>query len=318
MSFATQIDNIATNLKNIKKMSSQKKATVVATTVAFVLTIIKLIVAVASGSVTVLASAIDSLLDMAMSIFNFFAIKKAEEHPSEEFQYGKGKIQAIAGVIEGSVITVSGLFVIYKAIEKFYHHEKTGMILPSIIVMAISIVVVYLLVKYLTNIADKTDNIVIKADAIHYKTDLYTNAVVLASLFLIAISGYEWIDALFGLGLGVYIIYSAFEIIKEGIEILLDRALDGDIVAKIAEIISNHPDTTSYHWLKTRTDGSTNFVEFHLVLHPEMTLQEAHDISDEIEREIRELDPKKRWVITPHYDPYDDEHLNEMALNGKK
>jgi len=298
--------------------SPQKKATVVATAVALILTVLKLIVAIASGSVTVLASAIDSLLDMAMSIFNFFAIKKAEEHPSEDFQYGKGKIQAIAGVIEGSVITVSGLFVIYKAIEKFYHHEKTNMILPSIIVMIISIVIVYILVKYLTNVAKKTDNIVIKADAIHYRTDLYTNAVVLISLVAIILSGYEWIDALFGLGLGIYIIYSAFEIVKEGVEILLDRALDGDIVAKIAEIISSHPDTSSYHWLKTRTDGSTNFVEFHLVLHPNMTLQEAHDISDDIESEIKKLDNKKRWVITPHYDPYNDEHLNEMALNGKK
>ena len=112
-------------------------------------------------------------------------------------------------------------------------------------------------------------------------------------------------------------IYSAYEIIQEGIEILLDRALDGDIVANIGEIISNHPEVTSYHWLKTRTDGSTNFVEFHMVLRPNMLLLEAHRIADEVEDKIMLLDMKKNWIITPHFDPYDDENMNVAMLNGK-
>ena len=94
-------------------MSPQKKATVVSTSVAVVLVVVKLTIGIASGSIAVLASAIDSLLDSVVSIFNFFAIKKSEEHPDEFFQYGKGKIQALAGVIEGTVITISGLYIIY-------------------------------------------------------------------------------------------------------------------------------------------------------------------------------------------------------------
>jgi len=125
------------------------------------------------------------------------------------------------------------------------------------------------------------------------------------------------IDALFGLGIGVYIIYSAYEIIVEGVEILLDRSLDGEIVAHIGEIISNHPEVTSYHWLKTRTDGSTNFVEFHMVLRPNMLLLEAHRIADEVEDKIMELEKNKKWVITPHFDPYDDEEMNDALLHGK-
>jgi len=296
----------------------QKRATVIATIVATALTIMKLVIGVMSGSVAVLASAIDSLLDMAISIFNFFAIKKSEENPNEAYQYGKGKIQAIAGVIEGTVITVSGLYIIYKAVEKLLNETKSSLLTPSIIVMLISIVVTYFLVQYLLRIAKETDNIVIKADALHYQTDLWSNAAVLLSLLLVWMTGWDSIDALFGLGIGIYIIYSAYEIIQEGIAILLDRALDGEIIEKIGEIISHHPKATSYHWLKTRTDGTTNFVEFHLVLHPEMLLKEAHDITDEIEDQIMALDSKKRWLITPHYDPYDDEHINEMALHGKK
>ena len=297
--------------------SPQKKATMVATSVATLLTILKLLIGLMSGSVAVLASAIDSLLDMAISVFNFFAIKKSEENPDESYHYGKGKIQAIAGVIEGTIITISGLYIIYKAVEKLINAEQVALLTPSIIVMLISLVVTYFLVKYLLRIADQTDNIVIKADALHYQTDLWSNAAVLLSLVLVWITGWSSIDALFGLGIGLFIIYSAYEIIHDGVEILLDRALDGEIVAKIGEIIAKHPQSTSYHWLKTRTDGTTNFVEFHLVLHPDMRLSEAHEITDEIEAEIVALDEKKKWLITPHYDPYDDEHINEMALHGK-
>ena len=296
--------------------SSQKKATIVATIVATALTVLKLVIGVMSGSVAVLASAIDSLLDMVISAFNFFAIKKSEENPNEEYQYGKGKIQAIAGVIEGTIITMSGFYIIYRALEKLIDDESLSLLAPSIMVMLISLVVTFFLVKYLLKIAEETDSMVIKADALHYQTDLWSNAAVLLSLLLVWMTDLGSIDALFGLGIGLFIIYSAYEIIQEGIAILLDRALDGGMVAKIGEIISHHPDATSYHWLKTRTDGTTNFVEFHLVLHPEMLLKEAHDITDDIEDQIMALDSRKRWLITPHYDPYDDEHINEMALHG--
>ncbi|KYJ86268.1 cation diffusion facilitator family transporter [Sulfurovum riftiae] len=297
-------------------MSPQKRATVVSTTVATLLVFVKLTIGIASGSVAVLASAIDSLLDMAVSMFNFFAIKKSEEDPDDFYHYGKGKIQAIASVIEGTIITISGIYIIYVAIEKLIHGSETKLLTPSIMAMLFSIVVTYLLVKYLLRIARETDNLVIKADALHYKTDLWSNAAVLVALGLVYLTDLHAIDAIFGLGIGIYIIYSAYEIIVEGIEILLDKSLDGEMVAQIGEIISNHPEVTSYHWLKTRTDGITNFVEFHMVLRPNMLLLEAHRIADEVEDKIMKLDPKRRWMITPHFDPYDDEDINRAMLHG--
>ena len=298
------------------KMSPQKRATVVSSTVASLLLLVKLVLGVASGSVAVLASAIDSLLDMLVSILNFFAIKKSEEHPDEEYHYGKGKIQAIAAVIEGTIITMSGIYIIYEAFKKLGSGSQTTLLTPSIVAMTLSIIITYALVKYLLKIAKETDNIVIKADALHYQTDLWSNAAVLVALGLVYFTGIDAIDAIFGLAIGVYIIYSAYEIIQEGIEILLDRALDGDVVAKIGEIISNHPEVTSYHWLRTRTDGTTNFVEFHMVLRPNMLLLEAHRIADEVEDKIHLLDKNKKWIITPHFDPYDDEFMNVAMLDG--
>jgi cation diffusion facilitator family transporter len=298
------------------RISPQKKATLISTSVATLLVFVKLLIGVTSGSVAVLASAIDSLLDTLVSLFNFFAIRKAEENPDEMYQYGKGKIQAIAAVIEGTVITISGIYIIYVAIEKLIHQTQTKLLTPSIIAMLFSIMVTFLLVRYLLKVAQKTDNVVIKADALHYQTDLWSNAAVLVALGVVWFTGMDAIDAVFGLGIGFYIIYSAYEIIQEGIAILLDRALDGDIVANIGEIISKHTEVTSYHWLRTRTDGTTNFVEFHMVLRPNMFLLEAHRIADEIEDEIKQLDSSKKWIITPHFDPYDDELVNNAMLHA--
>jgi cation diffusion facilitator family transporter len=301
----------------IGEMSAQRRATIVSTSAATLLTLVKLFVGIMSGSVAVLASAIDSILDMGVSLFNFFAIKKAEEHPDENFPYGKGKVQAIAGVIEGTIITLSGLFIIYEAVHKILHGKSTEYLGVSLGVMLFSIVVTFLLVRYLKSVAEKTGNIVIKADALHYETDLLSNGAVVAALLIVWLTGWDWIDALFGLGIGLYIIYSAYEIIHEGVMILLDRSLPSEIVAKIGEIIGNHPKVNGYHWLKTRTDGTHNFVEFHLVLTPDMTLEEAHKIAEELECKIASLDPNKGWVITPHFDPYDDEHINEIYYEGK-
>ena len=300
-------------------MSPQKKATIIASIIATCLTILKFVIGIASGSVAVLASAIDSLLDTLISIFNFFAIKKSEEKATKEFQYGKGKVQAIAAVIEGTIITLSGLYIMYEAIQKAIHGRETNLLTPAIVVMLISIIVTFILVRYLLGVAKETDNLVIKSDALHYQTDLWANSAVLLAVAIVYFTGLEIIDAVFGFAIGIYIIYSAYEIIVEGIEILLDKALDEEIVHAIHKILKDDVEITSYHWLKTRTDGSTNFVEFHLVFHPKMYLLDAHRISDEIEHKIRLLDAKKDWLITPHYDPYNDEFFNnEYAQNSKK
>ena len=189
--------------------SPQKKATIVSTSVATLLVFVKLIIGLASGSVAVLASAIDSLLDMAVSIFNFLVMNKPEGHPDEVYQYGKGKIQAIAAVMEGTVITISGVYIIYMAIKKLNQGSETTLLMPSIFAMIFSIVATYFLVRYLVRVAKETNSIVIKADALHYKTDLWSNAAVLVALGLVWLTELHSIDAIFGLGIGIYIIYSA-------------------------------------------------------------------------------------------------------------
>lgn len=292
-------------------MTLQRKATIVSSATATLLVLIKLTIGILSGSVAVLASAIDSVLDLIVSAFNYFAITKAEQPADEKFNYGKGKIEALASVIEGTVITVSGLYILYEAAKKLFTQEPTAYLETSLIVMGVSIVITLSLVTFLGYVAKKTNNLVIKSDALHYKTDLYTNAAVIASLGLIAFSGLEWIDSLVGGAIAIYIIYSAYGIIHEGVLMLLDVALDEELVRKIRYVINAEPDTHDYHFLKTRRSGNTNFVDVHLVFSPDLLLLTAHRAADRVEENIQKLDTRSDWVINIHLDPYDDSDVND-------
>ncbi len=292
-------------------MSLQKSATVVASLVATVLVIIKLVVGILSGSAAVLASAIDSILDIAVSMFNYFAISKAEKAPTEKFNYGLGKIEALAAVIEGTVITISGLFIFYKGLMNIIEERQIEYLGSSIGVMVISIILTGALVLYLNYVAKKTNNMVVKSDALHYKTDLFSNSAVLASLAVVYFTGWDWIDGVFGIAIAVYIIKEAYELIKEGTLMLLDVALDEEIVEGIKKVITAQPEVTGFHYLKTRRSGDTNFVDVHVVFTPEISLMDAHRVSDTIEEEIKKLDPSSNWHITIHLDPYDDSPHND-------
>jgi cation diffusion facilitator family transporter len=292
-------------------MTLQKKATLVSSSVAALLTLIKLIIGITSGSVAVLASAVDSVLDMFVSIFNYFAISNAEKPADKTFNYGRGKIEALASVIEGTIITLSGIFLLYQAIKKAYTNEVSQYLNISLTVMIISLIITISLVLYLNFVAKKTNNMVIKADALHYKTDVYTNVAVLVSLVLVNLTGYEIVDAIVGGCIALFIIYSAFELIKDGVLILLDRAVDDEIVKSIENIIRTTQKVNTYHLLKTREAGSQTFVEVHLVFDCLITLMDAHRTSDKIEEQIKKLDEKRDWLINIHMDPYDDSQVNK-------
>ena len=293
-------------------MSVERKATVIAISVSIILAIAKVTVGFLSGSVAVIASALDSVMDMVVSIFNNIALKVSESKPNRKFNYGKGKIEGIAALFEGVVIIASGLFIIYEAIDKLIHHKIITHINISMYVMAFSIVLVLGLVLFLNYIAKKTDNLVIKSDALHYKTDLITNGAVLISLVIIKITQWQYIDFILSVILGVYIIKEASEIVKESFEILLDVALDFETTEKIKEIIQKEPLVLGYHCLRTRKSGNRNFVDVHLVLTPDMKLKLAHTIVENIGEKIRKLDTNQKWIINIHADPYDDSAINKI------
>ena len=294
-------------------MSLPRLATFVASITAFVLAVSKVIVGIMTGSVAVIASAIDSLLDMVISIFNNIAVKISESKPDKKYNYGKGKIEGLAALFEGLFISGSGLYIIYEGIRKIVNHEKVINIEYSIYVMIFSMVATLCLVVFLTYVVKKTNHLIIKSDLLHYKTDLLTNGAVLISLIIIKFTGFYYIDFILSILIGAYIIKEASKIIKDGLDVILDASLDFKIVEKIKEIIKKEPLVLDYHCLRTRKAGHRNFVDVHIVLTPDMKLKLAHTVIEKIEEKIRELDPTKRWIINIHADPYDDSHINKLV-----
>ncbi|QFR49527.1 cation transporter [Sulfurimonas lithotrophica] len=292
-------------------MRLEKKATVVSTSVAGLLVIMKMTVGILSGSIAVLASAIDSFLDLIVSLFNFFALNTAEAAPNEDFNFGKGKMEPLAAVIEGTVISLSALFILYEALQKIINPQEMLYMSESIVVMFISIIITLLLVMFLNYVANKTNNLVIKADALHYKTDIFSNAAVLVAIGLVALTDEQIIDAVIGLGIAIYMIYSAIPIIKEGLLMLLDAALPEEDVEKIQAAITKHNAVTDYHFLTTRESGSHIFISVHAVFNVTISLYDAHLVADKIENEWRNLFPDKKVHALVHMDPYDDSEINK-------
>ena len=295
-------------------MRIEKKATVISTTVASILVIIKMVIGIMSGSVAVLASAIDSFLDVSVSIFNFFALHNAEKAPDEQFNYGRSKLEPLAAVVEGTIISISGLFIFYQAMIKILHEQKTTYLGESIGVMIVSIVITAALVIFLQIVANKTKNMVIRADALHYKTDLFSNGAVLFALGLISVTGQDIIDPILGIAIAAYMIYSAFPLIKEGVLMLLDIALTDEDVEKIKALLQQRLDDSEisdYHYLQTRQAGSVVFVSVHIVFNISISLYDAHKVTDQVELDIKALFPDKNVETIVHMDPYDDSEVND-------
>jgi len=287
-------------------MSLQKTATIVSSFTAFLLLVIKFIIWLMSWSIAVLSSAIDSLLDLFVSLFNYFAVTRAEKAPDSKYNYWRWKIEALASLFEWFIITGSGFYILYVSVLKYINKESIGYLNESILVMLISVFITWILVYFLEYVAKKTNNMVIKSDALHYKTDLFSNAWILIGLAIIHYTWFYSIDAIIWVMIAIYVIYSAWELIINWYSFLMDAAIDKKEVKKIIKIIKWHKKVTNYHFLKTRQVWNTKFVEVHVVFNKKMLLLEAHDIGDMIEEKIPKIDKKCEWNITLHLDPYDD------------
>ena len=294
----------------------QKNAILIVGISAFCLATLKLIFALFSGSVVVMASAIDSLLDMFVSLFNHFTYKKAQSPSTAYFNYGFGKLEGIAAVFESALIFGSGGYIIYQSIQKFLTHKGVESVESGIIIMAISICATLGIVSFLRFISKSNHSIIIKSEILHYKSDLLSNVAVIASLMLIYFTKIHALDAIIGGILGIYICTQSYKIAKEGFLVLLDRAIDDELHDKIIAILGADRRISSFHHLKSRQSGKNIFLEYHLVFDKEISLFNAHEISDTLEARIKGISNDFEWIILAHLDPYDDSKMEENALES--
>jgi ferrous-iron efflux pump FieF len=276
-------------------------ATYTSVLVALLLISVKFAAWLETGSVALLSSLIDSLLDAVASIVNLFAVRHALTPADREHRFGHGKAEPLAVLGQSAFITGSALLLLAEAVRRLIHPATVENPPAGIAVMVFSIVVTIALVLYQRHVVRRTGSIAITADELHYRGDLILNGSVIAALILSGTFGLRILDPLFGAAIGLWIIYSAARLARLSLVQLMDRELPDDEREKIRDIALSHPEVAAAHDLRTRVAGPTAFIQLHIEMDGDISLVRAHEISDEVEARLRAAYPHAEIII--HQDP---------------
>jgi ferrous-iron efflux pump FieF len=267
---------------------------------ATVLVVAKLGAWLATGSVSVLASLVDSLMDAGASLINFFAVRYSLVPADAEHRFGHGKAEALAALAQATFIAGSAIFLVLQAVDRLMHPRvltEPGIGI-GIIVFAMLATMVLLLVQ--RHVIRRTGSAAIRADALHYATDFLANLSIIVALVLASFGWGQW-DAIIAMGIAIYILHSAYSIGIEALDLLMDRELPESERQTMLEIARTHARTHGVHDLRTRQSGATKFVQLHLEMDDDLPLIEAHAIANEVEAAIKAAFPETDIVI--HQDP---------------
>lgn len=256
---------------------------------------------VMTGSMGILAALVDSLLDLCASLINMVAVRYAMEPADEEHRFGHGKAEALAGLGQATFIASSAIFLIIYTLERIINPELIESPEIGTWVMLVSLGITMLLVAYQRYVVKMTGSVAIKADSLHYFTDVLTNIGILVGIGLYYL-GWLYADPIIAMLIGVYIFKSAYEIAYESVQLLLDRELPDEDQERIMDIVLNHPFVIEVHDLRTRQSGQTKFIQFHMVLNGTITLLEAHKLSDQVHHAVQVAFPEADIFI--HQDPH--------------
>jgi ferrous-iron efflux pump FieF len=288
----------------------KKLATYVAVAVAATLIAIKLWAWLATNSVSMLATLVDSALDLVASSLNLLAVRHALTPADAEHRFGHGKVEALAGLGQAAFIAGSASFLLFEALGGLLHPKVVQQSVAGLVVVGISIVLTGGLVLLQRYVIARTRSLAIGADHLHYTADIATNLGVVVALVVAGLWGWTIADPLIGLAIGGVIAWGAYQILSGSYNELMDREFDDVDRRRIKDIVNAHRDVVSLHDLRTRRAGHRSFIQLHLELPPHMTLAEAHRISDEVEDAIKEAFPDAE-VLT-HQDPAGAEHMGQL------
>jgi cation diffusion facilitator family transporter len=253
-----------------------------------------------SGSVSMLAGLTDSALDGVTSMLNLLAVHYALRPADDDHRYGHGKAESLAGMAQALFIGGSAVLIAFQAYERIQHPEPLGAPWISIGVIIFSLLLTVALLVLQHRVIKQTGSNAVRADSLHYRSDLLLNGSILVALML---AGFGWhqLDAWFGLGIAAYILWSAIQIARESFSVLMDEELPTDVSQHMLELACSVPGVLGAHDLRTRISGNHWFVQLHLELPGELTLSVAHGISDQAADAIHKAYPRAEVLV--HADP---------------
>lgn len=258
-----------------------------------------------TGSVGLLSDAAESMVNLTAALFAFAMLTYAGRPPDESHHYGHEKAEYFSSGLEGGLILVAAVGIAYAAVDRLLHPrplENLGVGLGvALMASAVNLAVALVLLRY----GRRHDSIALEADAHHLLTDVWTSVGVVAGVGVVGLTGWYVLDPVIGLAMAVNIVRVGVDLMRRSAHGLLDRALPDKEIAEIQEAIARVAgESTLYHGLRTRKAGSRRFVDFHLLLPGQTTVQEAHDIAERIEQEIRRRLPNTQ--VTIHTEPEED------------
>jgi len=278
-----------------------RRATTASVVVAALMIAIKLVAWILTDSVSLLSSLLDSVLDAAASVLNLMAVRQAFVPADREHRFGHGKAEPLAGLGQAAFIGGSAVFLFIEAVHHLAQPALPAHSAVGIAVMVAAIAVTLGLVAYQRYVIRHTGSLVVSADELHYRSDVVLNGSVILSLAVSSATGWPYADPLFGIAIGLWIIYGAWQVAQKALVQLMDQELPDAERTRIRSIAQAHPEVTAVHDLRTRAAGPTAFIQVHLEMDGSMTLAEAHRVSDEVEAALLKAFPHTEVII--HQDP---------------
>ncbi len=272
----------------INKFSEKEKVILLSVFSNASLVILKLITGIISGLVSIVAEALHSANDLIASLVAYIGVKKALNPPDKDHQYGHGKIEILTGTIENVLILLISIYIIYEGINKFIHKTKSEFIELGILVMVISGLVNLFLSRFLIKKGRELRSIGIEVDGEHLRADVITSFGVVFALILLKITNIWWIDPLAAIMVGIWVFFIFLGLLKKLVEQTIDTGISKEQIKRIKKILKEQKEIKFYHKIRTRQSGSTIFIDMHIKVDKNLSVEKSHDITKLIEQRIKD------------------------------
>lgn len=278
------------------------RAALASVTLALILLFAKAWAAYATDSTAMLGSLADTGLDVIASLTTLVGVRIAAIPADSDHRFGHGKAEALVALAQVVLITVSAIGIGWRAIDRLIHGARTEAMGAGIAVSLLAIAFTFVLLWYQRRVIARTGSIAIKTDNVHYKSDLMLNGAVIVALLLDQGLHVEGADAMFGIGIALWLVWGAWRASSEAVNQLMDREWPEEERQSFLAACGDYPELEGLHDLRTRSSGTVRFVQFHVWVPAEWTVQQAHDRLDRVEEQLQERFPGTEILI--HVDPH--------------
>jgi len=273
--------------------------------------ILKIVVGLMTGSVSILAEAAHSLSDLLASGLTMVSVHTAERPPDRDHPYGHGKAESLSALAEALLLFVAAGFIVYEAVGRLLAHTRPDRLGWGIAVMAFAAIVNVFVVRKMLAVARRTGSQALRADAENHRTDIYAALGVLGGLLLVHITGRGIFDPALAILVALLIVRAAWGLAVSALAPLMDSQLPVSDMELVRQVLENDPSVLAYHKLRSRHSGKERFVDAHVLMDDDLTLAEAHALTEDVEEKVRAALPNTE--VTLHTEPYraEREHQHE-------